>query len=33
MAEIVEALERHGEIELTPEVRHKLLQISAGSIA
>lgn len=32
MAEAVEALERHGELELRPEVRAKLLQISAATI-
>ena len=32
MAEAVEALERHGEIELSPEIRDKLLQISAATI-
>ena len=32
MAEIVEVLERHGEIELAPEVRDKLLRISAATI-
>jgi hypothetical protein len=32
MAEIVEALERHGEIELTSAVRDKLLVISAATI-
>jgi hypothetical protein len=32
MAEAIEALERHGELELEPEVRRKLLQISASTI-
>ncbi len=32
MAEIVEALERWGELELTPELREKLLRISAATI-
>jgi len=32
MAEIVSALERCGELELTPEVRDKLLRISAATI-
>jgi hypothetical protein len=32
MAEAVEALERHGELELPPEVRSKLLRISAATI-
>lgn len=32
MAEAIEALERHGELELAPEVRRKLLQISAATI-
>lgn len=32
MAEAVEALERHEEIELTPEVRDKLLRVSAATI-
>jgi len=32
MAEIVEVLERHGELELTSTVRAKLLQISAATI-
>jgi len=32
MAEAVEKLEKHGEIDLTPEVREKLLQISASTI-
>ena len=32
MVEIVEVLERHGEIELTSAVRDKLLQISAATI-
>jgi hypothetical protein len=32
MAEAVEALERHDELELSPEVRTKLLQVSASTI-
>jgi len=32
MGEAVEALERHGELELTEEVRDKLLRISAATI-
>lgn len=32
MTEAVEALERHGELELAPDVRDKLLQISASTI-
>ncbi|MGH8566392.1 MAG: integrase [Gammaproteobacteria bacterium] len=32
MAEIVEALERHGELSVSPEVRAKLLSISAATI-
>lgn len=32
MAEIVPVLERHGELQLTPEVRHKLLRLSAATI-
>ncbi len=32
MAEVVEALERHGELVLEPEVRSKLLQISSATI-
>jgi hypothetical protein len=32
MAEVVEALERHGELELHPQVRAKLLSISAATI-
>jgi len=32
MAEVVEALERHGELELAPQVRAKLLRISAATI-
>ena len=32
MAEIVEVLERHGELDLTPAVREKLLQISPATI-
>lgn len=32
MGEIVEVLERHGELQLTPEVRDKLLRISAATI-
>ena len=32
MTEVVEALERHGELALAPEVRTKLLQISASTI-
>lgn len=32
MAEIVETLERHGELEVTLEVRAKLLRISASTI-
>ncbi len=32
MAEVVEALERHGELRLDPEVRTKLLVISAATI-
>jgi hypothetical protein len=32
MAHIVEAMERHGELELPPEVRTKLLQMSSATI-
>jgi hypothetical protein len=32
MAQVVEALERHGELELSSEVRAKLLRISASTI-
>jgi hypothetical protein len=32
MAEVVEALERHGELQLAPKVRGKLLRISASTI-
>lgn len=32
MAEAVEALERHGELECSPEVRAKLLRVSASTI-
>ncbi len=32
MAEVVEALERHGELELDPEVRAKLLRMSSPTI-
>ena len=32
MAEVVEALERHRELDVSPEVRAKLLQISAATI-
>jgi hypothetical protein len=32
MTEVVEALERHGELEVSPEVRAKLLRISASTI-
>jgi hypothetical protein len=32
MAEAIEALERHGELEVAPQVREKLLRISAATI-
>jgi hypothetical protein len=32
MAEIVEVLERHDELEVSPQVREKLLSISAATI-
>jgi hypothetical protein len=32
MAEVIGALERHGEIELVPDVRDKLLSVSAATI-